>query len=354
MRQGTPLLKVIRVFTILIASAAIGTLTTGSPATAQTQSAQDEITTSVQQFQLALPVTCPPSGCHLARTMDHDPTPHRDKDYRCGPRAGNDHKGTDIAVLDMKIARQTTVKAAATGTVIAMRDGMDDLGTRRRPMDQAKGRECGNGVLLSHANGWQTQYCHLGKGTITVRVGQSVITGTSLGTIGMSGYSEFPHLHFAVRHAGTDIDPFSGTTGKQPCDASRKTPLWTAEALAALPYADRGFYHAGGAAEKPTVLAARDGLPRRIAATSPTLFAWAEVFAARAGDRLRLQLFTPSGQSLLDKTLTMHRSRAQWFAYAGVRRPGATWPTGTYRGLATLSGPETRDLPSLEFRLQVE
>ena len=75
--------------------------------------------------------------------------------------------------------------------------------------ESVKGRECGNGVTLRHENGWATQYCHMAKGSIRVSRGQKVETGTPLGRVGLSGNTEFPHLHFSVLHYETKIDPFA-------------------------------------------------------------------------------------------------------------------------------------------------
>jgi murein DD-endopeptidase MepM/ murein hydrolase activator NlpD len=67
----------------------------------------------------------------------------------------------------------------------------------------------GNGVVIDHGNGWETQYCHLKQGSVQVVTGETVTTGTALGQIGQSGRAEFPHVHFAVRHEGAKIDPFA-------------------------------------------------------------------------------------------------------------------------------------------------
>jgi murein DD-endopeptidase MepM/ murein hydrolase activator NlpD len=57
----------------------------------------------------------------------------------------------------------------------------------------------GNLIVINHAQGYQTRYAQLEK--ISVKVGQTVKKGTSIGFVGNSGTpsSEPPHLHFEVR-----------------------------------------------------------------------------------------------------------------------------------------------------------
>lgn len=56
----------------------------------------------------------------------------------------------------------------------------------------------GNCILIDHKNGLYTFYAHLN--TILVKVGQSVITGAKIGTVGVTGNTTGPHLHFEIRN----------------------------------------------------------------------------------------------------------------------------------------------------------
>jgi lysostaphin len=57
----------------------------------------------------------------------------------------------------------------------------------------------GNLVVINHQQGYQTRYAQLA--TITVKVGQTVKQGTTIGTVGQTGTptTAQPHLHFEVR-----------------------------------------------------------------------------------------------------------------------------------------------------------
>ncbi|MEE9188343.1 MAG: M23 family metallopeptidase [Anaerolineales bacterium] len=56
----------------------------------------------------------------------------------------------------------------------------------------------GNMVVIDHGNGWQTAYAHMQ--VYSVVCGQSVFQGTPLGTIGSTGKSSGPHIHFEMLH----------------------------------------------------------------------------------------------------------------------------------------------------------
>jgi LysM repeat protein len=56
----------------------------------------------------------------------------------------------------------------------------------------------GNMVVIDHGNGWQTAYAHMQ--VITVVCGASVFQGTPIGTIGSTGKSSGPHIHFEMLH----------------------------------------------------------------------------------------------------------------------------------------------------------
>ena len=94
------------------------------------------------------------------------------------------HEGIDIG------ARQgTPVKAAADGVVIY--SGWKS--------------EYGKVVTLDHGFGYRTRYGHLSK--TLVRNGQRVKRGTLVGTVGNTGRSTGPHLHYEVKLNSVPVNP---------------------------------------------------------------------------------------------------------------------------------------------------
>lgn len=63
----------------------------------------------------------------------------------------------------------------------------------------------GNLVIVDHGNGTETRYAH--QDTLGVRAGQVVEAGEPLGTVGSTGQSTGPHLHFEYRRNGEPVDP---------------------------------------------------------------------------------------------------------------------------------------------------
>jgi murein DD-endopeptidase MepM/ murein hydrolase activator NlpD len=113
------------------------------------------------------------------------------------------------------------VQASAPGRVIGVRDGVDDISVRTIGKAAVVGQECGNGAVIEHGNGWSTQYCHMAKGSLRIKQGDLVDLGQPLGLVGLSGDTEFPHLHFTVRHQGRIVDPFAHAAPPNSCGGGR-------------------------------------------------------------------------------------------------------------------------------------
>lgn len=63
----------------------------------------------------------------------------------------------------------------------------------------------GRHVIIRHAEGVETVYAHMEL--ILVQTGQVIEAGEIVGTIGMTGWSTGPHLHFEVRENGYQVNP---------------------------------------------------------------------------------------------------------------------------------------------------
>lgn len=276
---------------------------------------------------LTLPLDCVLGDtCYVQNYMDHDPGPGA-ADLTCGPQSYDGHQGTDFALISLAEMRAgVAVRPAAPGTVRALRDGMPDIALGSPGAPEIAGKECGNGVVVDHGGGWETQYCHMKQGSIAVRPGQRVGLRTVLGQVGLSGQTEFPHLHLSLRHDGTEVDPFLPSDIVQ-CGVAPPPGLWSD----GLRYRAGGLSAAGIAAELPSFDAVLEDAasPEALPSNAPALVVWGIAHGVRAGDRMRLTLAAPDGV-VLDRVIDLTRTQARVFRASGRTATGV-WHPGPYR-----------------------
>ncbi len=65
----------------------------------------------------------------------------------------------------------------------------------------------GNLIVIDHGNDWQSLYAHLD--TIFVSCGESVYQGATIGTMGTTGNSSGPHLHFELLFGTVKVNPWN-------------------------------------------------------------------------------------------------------------------------------------------------
>lgn len=282
--------------------------------------------------QLAFPVKCEVGrSCLIQKLVDHDKSAGR-RDYRCGTLTTDGHDGVDIRLRTMEDMRSGySVVASTEGTVLRIRDGEPDVGPGETT--GSSGKDAGNGVVIDHGNGWETQYSHLQRGSIRVRPGEPVVAGQTLGLVGMSGNTEFPHLHFTVRHLGTPIDPFTGAGQGSACSSvNPPASLWTAEASRALSYVPTSIISIGLASSVPPRSVVSRTSERRFVGRQAPVLLWADVIGARTGDIQDFIITGPDGRPAHAQQVTVADGGLSWFAYSGKRAPEAGWSAGPYVG----------------------
>jgi murein DD-endopeptidase MepM/ murein hydrolase activator NlpD len=137
------------------------------------------------------PVLPDPAVVHLSSSFG----------YRTDPvyGGGEQHGGQDMAG-----AVGTPVYATGDGVVV---------------MTEHSRNGYGNQIIIDHGYGYQTRYAHLSL--ISVVEGMQVRRGEQIGSIGSTGKSTGPHLHYEVVYRDTRVNPMNFMDFNMPLDEYR-------------------------------------------------------------------------------------------------------------------------------------
>jgi hypothetical protein len=263
--------------------------------------------------------------CYIQNFVDADPNDTA-ADYTCGKLTYDGHKGTDFALPTLKAMWQgVDVLTAAAGTVQGTRNHIADHLQGVEGAPDISGVECGNGVVIDHGDGWTTQYCHMMKESVRVKTGDHVEARTVLGLVGISGHTQFPHVHITIRKDGKVIDPFN-PYGVETCDTSGGETLWAdtlihqSTGLLSVGITGHGFDYASikkGTAHAETLMP-----------DTSELLIYGFAFGGKPGDVMRLSLVGPS-QITAFYDVTVEEFKAL-YARSFVKKTPRPWPTGKY------------------------
>ncbi|CUH64457.1 putative peptidase [Thalassovita gelatinovora] len=276
------------------------------------------------------PVDCTlGDSCYIEDYVDHDPAAHNIRDFSCGINTRDAHKGTDIALLSFdEIDAGITVRAAAFGRVERIRDSMAD---DRLMRGVTKENACGNAVLMTHGDGWQTLYCHMKLSSVLVKPGDVLQPGDALGQIGLSGQTNHPHLHFQVIKDGKIVDPFDAATTESCADPVES--LWDDP----VEYYRTGLVTAGFANKIPSIQEVQSGAVRlQSSAADDPLVVYSLSGDAQAGDLLTIWANGPQGE-VFRKQIPMENPQRAVMRAVGRKAPAGGWPQGAYVGEAQLT-----------------
>jgi len=141
-----------------------------------------DMATNKADFLAAMPAIQPVNNKDLKRLSSY-------YGYRMDPfyKVMKFHEGVDFSAQV-----GTDIYATGDGTVVKVK--------------QSK-RNYGNSILVDHGFGYQTFYAHCEK--ILVKKGQKLKRGQVIATVGNSGKSTAPHLHYEVQKNGRAVDPIN-------------------------------------------------------------------------------------------------------------------------------------------------
>lgn len=249
-------------------------------------------------LRFSMPLDCPVYGedCYILNYvnagLETDP-----RDYSCGSLTYADHRGTDFRLLtERQMQAGVSVLAAAPGTVEQAHDGMPDANYRLFGRAAVADRGLGNRVVIDHGDGIKTIYGHLKRGSVAVSAGDVVARGQMIGQVGMSGLTEFPHVHFEVSELGSFVDPFTSALRHEGCGLAGDS-MWQPETLAKLRYLRTVVIRSGFADETLNRAAVEYGLFNNgpISANATALVLHVYVAGIQEGDAFVAEITDPTG-----------------------------------------------------------
>lgn len=288
---------------------------------------------AAQGFKLIAPVDCSLGDeCYIQQYVDHDQSEGA-QDFQCADLSYDGHSGTDFALHTVQqMYDGVDVIAAASGVVTGVRRSEEDVIHTAESSGKITERECGNGVAIRHQDGWSTRYCHMKKDTVSVQKGQVVRAGTTLGQIGLSGRTQFPHLHLTVLKDGKVVDPFD-PDGKISCQSPDPDTLWETP----LPTPIGGMLYTGFSNRIPEYVDIKSGeaAMQSLPSDAPAVVTFGFGFGAQKGDVVHLVLSGPDGV-MLEKKFLHKKNKAQFFRAIGKKLKTESWAAGEYSGSVSL------------------
>jgi murein DD-endopeptidase MepM/ murein hydrolase activator NlpD len=119
--------------------------------------------------------------------------------YKIGPftacTSPNSHIGPFRWAIDFLVPDGTDVLSSKDGAIIEIQEHSNEWGATDDYRDKL------NYVTVEHKKGEYTQYCHLLRNSVSLeglRVGDQVVAGQKIASVGKTGWTDRDHLHFIV------------------------------------------------------------------------------------------------------------------------------------------------------------
>jgi hypothetical protein len=169
------------------------------------------------------------------------------------------------------------------------------------------------------------------NGSVTVKTGDKVERGDVLGKVGLSGKTQFPHVHISVRKGKDVVDPFS-PDGRTSCDDDGRPTLWDDPTIL---YQAGGVLQVGFDQKVPDYNQVKRGTAGLDIAGRdiPALVLYAFGFGAREGDELAFEI-SDGDEVFFEHSYTFEKSKAQWMQAGGRKNRRNVYAipyTGTVR-----------------------
>ena len=274
-----------------------------------------------KEISLSIPIKCNYGhNCFIQNYVDIKSS-NNHQDYQCGKLSYNKHKGTDFRLIDYRQMNEgVDVVASESGKIIAVRNNEDDFKFLNSGYKAIKNKECGNGVVIDIGDGYELQYCHMLKNSIRVKKGQIVKKGDIVGQVGMSGKSEFPHLHISLKKNSKVIDPFTGYEMENDSDCKNqniKKYYWQQD----LPYIETAILNFHISNQIPKKLNARNGKYRQnlIINSSENIILWSDIMGIKKNDIIIYEITDLKNNKIFYHKNPLKKDYVQYFSYSGKK-----------------------------------
>ena len=241
----------------------------------------------------------------------------------CGSKATDNNQSTHISLgTTQSHLSNIPVIATANGKVLEA---------------QNIGGFCGTRVLIDHGEGWQSSYCHLNPETLLARRNQTVQSGQVIGTIGISGQTNWPHLSYALLRNGMVFDPFSNRTNLEGC-AQKSDTLWSGginPLYEPAQVTSIGFHV--GYIRTNSILSGILKPAEKIRSETPQLSLWTLMMNIQKGDEISLKIVAPDMRIVKQQTIIAGKSRVRYPLFFSASRGKLLWDKGVYRGEITVT-----------------
>lgn len=201
-----------------------------------------------------------------------------------------------IAKHDALVRDGIKILASQDGRVKAVRSNVDD-----QDKSTVGIAPCGNGLIITHANGYETQYCYLRKDSIKLKKGDKVKEGQELGLMGMSGNINYPALLFTLKQKNKHIDPFTNNHASKDCGYNSDKSLWNSEAIKAMIHSGTIITNYGFTTEEPEIAKARNGDYNimTIAGNTNIIGYFIDLIGVYEGDLIFIEMLSPDGYKIV-------------------------------------------------------
>ncbi len=281
-------------------------------------------TVNAQPGKLLFPLDCElGKSCWISNLPRHH-LQGKQLDFRCGPITYDYNVGTDIAIKDIKQMQEgVAVISPMDGIVEFKRDGVRDINVKDIGHKPVQDKECGNEVIISNDE-LRVQLCHLKNKSIRVSVGDEIKAGDLIGEVGLSGLTEYPHLHISFHDKSDaivrEIDPFYGS---QPDCGLKPKSLWSNPELMERHATTGIVYNYGFAFENITTERVMSGDYPHIQPEYPEAFiAFVDIFSVNKGDKLTILILDSSNNIFAKREHKFGKYQARYFLFVGKNLRG--------------------------------